>query len=463
MTLSRNEGPRCGFQVTMVDLRPFQTRAVVLGIITFCAWNGCTCGSTAPEEDGGAPDSGMAPDAGQDAGPSTDSGSADSGPPADAGPGDAGSLDAGSSDGGACPLAGDPAACDDGTGSLGTNTACPVATVPGATESHHLTVSGSMFATVGACVYVTPTSCPEAHGDVLEFSGGDGTTPGVPLDGLGQATPYCLRLLSVAWDSNWADDGFTDGGPVGLGGNVLAASQRPQALIEWVHTYLRSSSATPLCASGGSAGSSLLLFQLMHNNGEQLLDHVQVVSATPYARFDKGCDSATPEEGTDVVCSALPPTTEPQYDFLQGSSNPGAVRLVSGETHDPNCDDGGVQTAHEAAALQAMSLVTASYAPITLRQTSLSVYMCATVPNATQGQAVYVFGVNADLASADAGPYTGLISLHLGTPFYGCPSGTACVPHIVCDSACATESYGETAADKMSLAEDMLNNCVARH
>ena len=34
-----------------------------------------------------------------------------------------------------------------------------------------------------------------------------------------------------------------------------------------------------------------------------------------------------------------------------------------------------------------MSLVTAGFTPVTLSQTSLSVYMCAAVPNATQGQA----------------------------------------------------------------------------
>jgi hypothetical protein len=202
----------------------------------------------------------------------------------------------------------------------------------------------------------------------------------------------------------------------------------------------------------------------MHNDGETLLDHVQLVSATPYARFDKGCNPATPAEGSSVVCSQLTPGTRPQYDYLEGASNPGAVKLVSGETHDPNCDaDGGVQTAGEAAALEAMSLVPMGFAPLSLGRTSLSVYMCAAVPNATQGQAVYVFGVNADLASADAGPYTGLISLKLATPFYGCAAGASCVPHIVCDPSCNTESFSATPANQVVLATDMQNNCVARH
>jgi hypothetical protein len=169
--------------------------------------------------DSGVPDSGV-----------IDSGALDSGAAADASAGDAGT----------CPATGDPVACDDGTGSLGTGTRCLLArdagAPPGATESYHLRVSGSTFATLGACLYVTPSSCPTTGGDVLEFSGGTGTSPGSTLNGLGEKTPYCFRLLSVAWDSNWADDGTTTGGPVGMGGNVLAASQRPQALIEWVHS-----------------------------------------------------------------------------------------------------------------------------------------------------------------------------------------------------------------------------------
>jgi hypothetical protein len=429
-----------------------------LGAALLLGWNGCTCGaSPSPTEDGGTPDAGTGADGG-------DSGSPDAGTPPDAGATDSGeATDGGGADGGMCPGVGDPVACDDGTGSLGTNTACAVTTVPGSATSFHLRVTGSMFTPVGACLYVTPSTCASPSADVLEFSGSDGTGAGATFGDLGARTPYCFRLLSVAWDSNWADDGRTDGGPVGMGGNVMAASLRPQALIEWVHTYLRTSGSTPLCATGGSAGSSELLYQLMHDNGQALLDHVQLVSATPYARFDKGCNPATPEEGANVVCSALPAVTEPQYDFLQGSSNPGAVRLVSGETHDPNCDDGGVQTAGEAASLQAMSLVTSGFTPLSLSQTSLSVYMCAAVPNATQGQAVYVFGVNADLASADAGPYSGLLSLHLATPFYGCAAGEDCVPHIVCDSACDTETYGATPTDKAVLATDMLDNCVGRH
>ena len=355
-------------------------------------------------------------------------------------------------------------ACDDGTGSLGTKAACPTSTVPGSAVSYHLQVSGSMFTTIGACLYVTPTSCSSAKADVMEFSGSDGTSPGAAFNGLGESSPYCFRLLSVAWDSNWADDGMTTGGPAGMGGNVLAASLRPKAVMTWVHTYLRTSDTTPLCGSGGSAGSSELLFQLMHNGGEALLDHVQLNAATPYARFDLGCNNATPAEGSNVVCSALPPGTAPQYSYLEGSSNPGAVRLVAGGTHDPNCDaDGGVQSASEAAALQAMSLVTNGFVPVTLHHTSLSVYMCATVPNATQGEAVYVFGKDADLASADAGPYTGLLSLQLATPFYGCTAGSTCVPHIVCDPSCATETFGSTSQDKLELAADMQNNCVLRH
>jgi hypothetical protein len=433
-----------------VNRAPLRAETFAFAACSFLAG----CGSTSP---GSAPgDAGRTTEAGPDVALDHKS---DALPTADAG-------DAASVGSHTCPSSGDPVACDDGTGSLGTKAACPLSTVSGAMASYHLSVSGSMFATIGACLYVTPSSCSSAKGDLLGFSGSEGTSPGGQIAGVGENAPYCLRLLSVAWDSNWADDGTTTGGPVGMGGNVLAASQRPQALIQWVHSYLRTSATTPLCATGGSAGSSELLFQLMHDNGEELLDHVQITEATPYARFDKGCNLATPEEGTNVVCSALPAGTQPEYSFLSGSAQPnsGAVHLVSGETHDPNCDaDGGVQSASEAAALQAMSLVTSGLTPITLNKTSLSAFMCATVPNATQGQAVYVFGVAADLASSDAGRYTGLISLNLATPFYGCPAGSICVPHIVCDPSCATEAFGQTMPDKVELAEDMQNNCVLRH
>ncbi|HTR52789.1 MAG TPA: hypothetical protein VMJ10_18875 [Kofleriaceae bacterium] len=352
---------------------------------------------------------------------------------------------------GACPAQGDPVACDDQTGS----SRCGMS-VPGATQTIHLQVTGSMFATIGACLYVIPpaSACTSTNGDVLELAGSNGESALLPYGSLGSGSPYCLRQLVVAWNSNWADDG--------LSGNVLNASQRTQALIEWVHTYLRTSTTTPLCATGNSAGSSELLYQVMHNNGQDLLDHVQLVSATPYARFDKGCDLTTPQQNTAVVCSGLPADTQPEYSFLDGSSSPqtGPVQLVQMDTHDTNCDVAGhTQTASETAALQAQSLVTSGFAPMTMSQTSLSVFMCTNHPNATQGQAVYIFGTDADLATPDT--YTGLLSVQVATPFYGCAAGTKCVPHIVCDPSCDTETYAKNNA--AALAADMQANCVARH
>jgi hypothetical protein len=420
------------------------------------------CGSGAGET---KPDAGATEGGSKDATPPTDARSTDSASPMDA-PTESSPTGDAKSGTGACPLSGDPVACDDGTGSLGTGKRCPLSTVMGATSSYHLTVSGSKFATIGVCAYVMPSSCTNTAGDVLEFSGGEGTVPAHTLDGLANESPYCFRLVSVVWDSNWADNGLTTGGPAGMGGDVLGASQRPEAVIEWERSYLRASTSTPVCATGGSAGSSLLLYQIMHNNGAELLDHVQVTEATPYARFDQGCDPNAGAEGTAVVCSGLPADTDPQYSFLSGSSTPqtGPVTLVRGDTHDPNCDtEGGSLSSSERAALQAMSLVTSGFAPITLKQTSLSVYMCATVPNATQGEAVYVFGTDADLASAGTGPYTGLISLDLATSFYSCKANSTCTPHIVCDPLCATEEFGKAPDAGAELAEDMKANCILRH
>jgi hypothetical protein len=419
----------------------------------------CSGPATTAQADGGADGS-----ASKDASATHDVASSDAPPTAsDASSTDGSSGDAKTGDG-ACPLTGDPVACDDGTGSAGSARACPISLLKGTTSSYHLTVSGSGFATIGVCLYVTPSSCATSAGDILEFSGGEGTSPGTVLNGFANESPDCFRLISVAWDSNWADNGLTTGGPAGMGGDVLAASKRPQAVIEWERSYLRSGAATPVCATGGSAGSSLLLYQVMHNDGGKLLDHVQITSATPYARFDEGCDPDAGPEGTNVVCSALPATTDSQYDFVQGSQNPGAVKLVQGDTHDPNCDvSGHTLSSSERASLQAMSLVTSGFTPITLNQTSLSVYMCSMVPNATQGQAVYVFGRDADRASSGMGAYTGLISLDLSTDFYSCKAGSTCVPHIVCDPGCKTEGFAEPSSDRTELATDMKDNCVLRH
>jgi hypothetical protein len=422
------------------------TIATLLIFAPACGGPGGGAGPDAGGPGGDAANLGMdgmvAAEAGDSAGPSEDA------PMSDAADGSGGT--------GSCPGSGDPVACDDGTGSLGTKTACPLSTDPGAAASYHLKVSGSKFATSGACLYVTASSCSSPKGDILQFSGGGGTGVENKFNPMLDAAPYCFRLLDVQWDTDWEDDGMTTGGPVSMGGDVLAASQKPQALIAWVHDFERTSPATPFCARGNSAGSSELLYELMHNGGETLLDHVQIISATPFGRIDKGCDPASPAEGTNVACSALPATTEPQYN--------GASLLVRTITHDPNCDTtGGSLGASERASLQAMSLVTSGFAPLTLHQTSLSAYMCSNMPNATQGQAVDVFGVNADLATAGIGTYTGLISLDLATAFYSCGASTACPPHVVCGADCSGEGYGGSTADRTELLTDLETNCVQRH
>jgi len=447
-----------------IPMTPAPRRSLRRLLWTFAATVACVslatalldaCGASSPgttTHDAGPSDGTLDARADRDALPPSDA--------TDATKHDASLPDASDAGSGTCPGVGDPVACDDGTAS----DACPDSKMLGAKTSYHLHVTGSSFAPSGACVYVTPSTCSTTNGAVLEFSGSTGTSPGALLNGIAESSPYCFELISVGWDDNWADDGLTTGGPAGIGGNVLAASKKPQAVIAWAHAHLRASATTPLCATGGSAGSSLLLFQVMHDTGQELLDHVQITSATPYARFDEGCDPDAGPEGTNVVCSTLPSTTDPQYAYLSGSSNPGAVKLVQGDTHDPECDvSGHAQTASERSALQAMSLVTNGFAPMQMKKTSLSVYMCGTVPNATQGQAVYVFGTNADLAAKDSGPYTGLISLNLSTSFYGCKAGTTCMPHFVCDPGCATEDYGQTLADRMVLATDMRDGCVLRH
>ncbi len=301
-----------------------------------------------------------------------------------------------------------------------------------------------------------PSTCANTAGDVVEFSGGDGTGSPAQLDNALSADPLCFRLLDVLWDSAWEDDGSTNGGPAGQGGNVLAASGRAHALIEWIHAYERSSASTPFCARGSSGGSSLLLYELLHGSGDALFDHVQLRHATPFARIDKGCDPSSPAEGMNVVCSGLPASTEPQYN--------GAAGLVRKITHDSNCDvAGGSLASQERTALHAMSVITPGLGATTLHRTSVSVFMCSMNPNATQGQAVDVFGVDADLASAGTASYGGVLDVKLAAPFNGCAAGAECPPHVSCSAACSGESFGSVAADRQQLLQDMHKNCVLRH
>lgn len=373
----------------------------------------------------------------------------------------AASGDGATSDGaattGACPGSGDPSACDDGTGSLGTKTACPIGEAdPTATISYHLTVTGSKFAATGACIYVTNSSCSSAKGDLLQFAGGDGTGVQNELDKAVTQDPYCVRTLDVKWDKAWEDDGMTTGGPAGMGGDMLAASQKAHALIAWVHDFQRSSTSTPFCGRGSSGGSSELLFEVFHGSGDALFDHLQLQHTTPFARIDKGCDSASPQEGTNKVCSTLPTTTEPQYNDAAG--------FVRNITHDPNCDtDGGTLSDPERAALRAMSVVTTDVTKTTLHKTSVSAFMCAMAPNATQGQAVDVFGVNADLASAGSAAYAGILDVQVATAFNGCAAGAECAPHVDCAADCSTETFGTTKEDRAALLADIQSNCVLRH
>jgi hypothetical protein len=361
-----------------------------------------------------------------------------------------------------CPGTGDPAACDDGTGSTGTGTACPLARIPNASKSFHLQVTGTGFAAAGACVYVVGASCSTVAGDIIQFSGGDGTSAPTEYDASLVASPLCFRLLDVMWDTAWEDNGLSTGGPIGRGGNVLAASGRAHALIAWARAFARTSPTSPFCGRGSSGGSSELLYELFHASGDAIFDHVQLQHSTPFARFDKGCTATIPDEGANVVCSGLPATTSPQYGPAAG--------FVSGIVHERapdgtnRCDQPNITLSPtELAALHAMSIVTPGLAPLTLRRTTVTALMCSMAPNATQGQAVEIFGVNADLASAGMASYTGIIDVQVATPFNGCAAGARCPPRVFCSAACSGETFGSVAANRQAALNDMRANCVLRH
>lgn len=376
----------------------------------------------------------------------------------DAGLGDGSALDGSSGTTKGCPGTGDPSACDDGTGSLGTKAACPLGNAdPTATSSYHVQVAGSGFADIGACVYVTESGCSTTAGDLLQFSGGYGTDVQDSLNDALTVSPYCFRALDVKWDTAWEDDGKTTGGPVGHGGDVLAASGRVHAIIQWLHDFERTSASTPFCGRASSGGTSAVLYEIFHGSGDALFDHVQLQHATPFMRFDIGCDPASPPEGTNVVCSGLPASTMPQYAG-------GHLAEAQTMTHDPNCDaDGGTLGDSERAALHAMSVITPDVTKKTLNHTSVSAFMCSMAPTATQGQAVFVFGVDADLASAGSATYNGILDVKLDGAFNGCAAGAECPPHVDCSNLCSGESFGSHPPDRQAMLDDMQANCVLRH
>jgi hypothetical protein len=340
-----------------------------------------------------------------------------------------------------CTCAAPPCACEDGQ-----TAGCP-ANPPGNVALHHLLTFVPNADPLGACVaVVSPVAgCGGAvRGDVITLSGSGGTGYAAGEDALLTATGGCLRVENVAWDSDWEETGAD------FPGSILHASQRFKAVGAWINQHARQGVTTPLCAAGSSAGSSLLLYQLFDTGLKTAFDHIQTLNATPFSRIDLGCALNTPVP--PHVCSNSAGQSN------DGSEYGSSTNAVRNWTQDATC---GTATPDSAAFLAQSVLTTTSVPVLVLSKTTVSAFRCGRSTmglNATYGQAEYLFGASADLATTAQGK----ISL-AKTPIYatGHSCGTAgnCPVNFVCVTDC-TSPEGLTQADTAAAAQDMISNCV---
>ena len=339
-----------------------------------------------------------------------------------------------------CTCATPPCACEDGqTGGC----ARPAGTV----TLHHLLTFVPSADPLGACVaVVSPVAgCSGAvRGDVITLSGSGGTGYETRENGLLTGTGGCLRVENVAWDTDWEPTGPD------FPGSILHASLRFKAVGAWINTHVRQGATTAFCAEGSSGGSSLLLYQLFDNGLKAAFDHVQTVNATPFSRIDLGCGLSTPVP--PHVCSNSAGQTNDGSEYGPAT---GAVRTW---TQDATC---GTSMPDSPAFLAQSILTSASVPVLALSKTTLSAFRCGrstTGLNATYGQAEYIFGASADLASTAQGK----LSL-AKTPHYSngqtCTTPTSCPPNFVCETDC-TGPEGLSQSDFDDAARDMISNCV---
>jgi hypothetical protein len=332
--------------------------------------------------------------------------------------------------GNGCVPTTNPGACDDGTGP----TVCTALT--GFSVVHHLTVTGTAFASTGACIY-TFNQKGTLKGDAVAQSGSNGTSPS-PVFNAGY-TAGGLRTSDVGWDSDWAQTGN------GFPGNIMSAAGKMGAVLDWINSNIRGVGATtPFCAWGGSQGSSAVLYALTHyGEGDSKLDHVQVQAATPFARIDVLCN---PNVGpmANTVCPDVKNVAPNQY--------PGPRLYL----HNNDCMTSSV-TQTELDAWRAQSIVS-STEQHKYTKTTLSAFYCQNQPNKTVPQGTYFFGVNNTYINIDV-PVDFLKPD--GTVY--CPANTACHPMIYCaptTSTCVGEIAFQDPQVKALEVADMVNNCV---
>jgi hypothetical protein len=339
-----------------------------------------------------------------------------------------------------CTCGSPPCACDDGQAA-----SCP--SPPGTVTLHHLLTFVPGADPLGACVaVVSPVAgCGAAvRGDVITLSGSGGTGYDTRENAILTGSSGCLRVENVAWDSAWEATGPSHAG------SILNASLRFKAVGAWINQHVRQGATTPLCAEGSSGGSSLLLYQLFDNGLKAAFDHVQTVNATPFSRIDLGCGLDTPVP--PHVCSNSAGQSN------DGSEYGSATNAVRAWTQDPSC---GTSMPSTAAFLAQSVLTSASVPVLTLSKTTLSAFRCgrsSTGLNATYGQAEYIFGASADLATTAQGKISLAKAPHYANG-QSCTTPASCPVNFVCETDC-TGPEGLTQADFNAAAMDMISNCV---
>lgn len=339
-----------------------------------------------------------------------------------------------------CTCGTPPCACEDGQ-----TAGCPSNPPPTAVV-HHLLSFVNNTDPLGVCVAVVPpvAGCSgSVRGDVITLTGSGGEGYQAKENAILTGTGGCLRVENVSWQGDWEVTGAS------FPGSILTASLRFKAVSAWINNHVRQAATTPYCAFGSSAGSSLLLYQLFHNGLKVLFDHIQTINATPFSRIDLGCSLTT--QAPPRVCS----NSGAQTDDSQYGSAAGAVRRW---TQDSTCATATPDTA----AFLAQSILTSNSVPVlTLSKTTLSAFRCGKSSNglnATYGQAEYIFGASADLATTAQGKI-----LLAKTPVYAngqrCATPASCPVNFVCETDC-TDPEGLTQTDFDAAAHDMIANCV---
>jgi len=333
----------------------------------------------------------------------------------------------------ACTPSTDPGACDDGTG----RTACTQAP-PGATGRFHLTVLGTGFAPIGACVYVSEPTVGYT-GDVVMHKGSTGQASWNTFNASHRGNG--LRVSNLVWDSAWEDSGLGTGQR-----SPKTAALRVKAALAWIHQNVHVvGAAAAFCGAGTSGGSGALLYSIMHHGAGELFDHVQLQAATPMGRIDVGCTPRQAPVPTDCPGVSLSPSYSERSasNFRKWTNVRSCLKANRTQTDMNGWREASVASAGARRAFD---------------KTSISAFWCQTSPNETLPQGALVFGAANDQ-----------ISFSTRAPAFQpdgtqrCAANAACRPYLDCATQCAGEAATMDPAAFNRMVADMKLNCRPRH